>query len=347
MTSKVSGTDQRAVPAVSGTQLCIGQSEELSAPSPQHQLLLGFYFGSDAARAGHPAVVDIGIDPIDRAEIYESWWYEGEVSFTVDGTTTIAQCDDYAVVTVQVPDTAPDKFRACTYEVYKELMRAARTTGHRRLVRIWNYFGEINAGDGDDEKYRQFSIGRAQVFEELGIQDEMVPAGTAIGSVRESAFTVIALVSKHHFQNVENPRQVSAFRYPPVYGPKSPKFSRAGCVSVADQRLFLISGTAAIVGHESVHAGDVGLQTEETLNNLQGLCDAISAIASPGVQLTLDDEAVLRVYMRNSNDLEVVAAKLQKPLGAAGRNIAFLNADICRRELMVEIDGAKTAVVPK
>ena len=346
MTSQVTRADQIPTLAVAGTQLCITQGEELSAPSPQHQLLLGFYFGSDAARAGHPAVVDIGIDPIDRPDVYEGWWYEGNVSLTTDGNTTIAECDDYAIVTIQVPDTAADMFRISTYEVYKELMRATKTTGHQQLVRIWNYFGEINAGDGDDEKYRQFSIGRAQVFDELGILDEMVPAGTAIGSVRESAFTVIALLSKHHFQNVENPRQVSAFRYPPVYGPKSPKFSRAGCVSVADQRLFLISGTAAIVGHESLHAGDVGLQTEETLNNLQGLCDAISAIASPVVRLSLDDEIILRVYLRDRRDIDVVAARLQKVLGSASRNVVFLNADICRRELIVEIDGAKSTVAP-
>lgn len=346
MTSQVSQADQIATLAMAGTQLCITQGEELCAPSPRHQLLLGFYFGSDAAHEEHPAVVDIGIDPIDRAEVYEGWWYEGNVTSTKDGNTTIAECDDYAIVTIQVPDTAADEFRACTYEVYEELMRATKTTGHQQLVRIWNYFGEINAGGGDDEKYRQFSIGRAHLFEELGVLDEMVPAGTAIGSVRESAFTVIALVSKHHFQNVENPRQVSAFRYPPVYGPKSPKFSRAGCVSVADQRLFLISGTAAIVGHESLHAGDVGLQTEETLNNLQGLCDAISAIASPDVRLNLDDETILRVYLRDRRDLDVVAAKLKEVLGSASRNIVFLNADICRRELMVEIDGAKTALAP-
>jgi hypothetical protein len=64
------------------------------------------------------------------------------------------------------------------------------------------------------------------------------------------------------------------------------------------------------------------------------------------VRLSLDDEIILRVYLRDRRDLDVVAARLQEVLGSASRNVVFLNADICRRELIVEIDGAKSTVAP-
>jgi hypothetical protein len=58
---------------------------------------------------------------------------------------------------------------------------------------------------------------------------------------------------------------VSAYDYPRQYGPAAPSFSRA---ALTPDPLLLISGTASIVGHASVHLGDVTAQLEETLANL-------------------------------------------------------------------------------
>ena len=62
---------------------------------------------------------------------------------------------------------------------------------------------------------------------------------------------------------VENPRQVSAYRYPPTYGPRvADLLARgAGRTSAAATIALFISGTASIVGHETVHQGDVRAQT--------------------------------------------------------------------------------------
>jgi chorismate lyase/3-hydroxybenzoate synthase len=168
-----------------------------------------------------------------------------------------------------------------------------------------------------------------------------VPTGTAIGNIGDNGLSMSALTSKHDLHTTDNPRQMSAYRYPRQYGPRSPKFSRGGYVSTDNDSLFVISGTAAIIGHESVHPYDVRLQTSETLENLDHLCRAMSGLRAEGPHLVLDKDSVLRVYLRDLNDMDFVARQLTKLLGNIESSVVFLHADICRRELMVEIDGIR------
>lgn len=341
MSSAASRTDRAEPRAASERRLTVTLSDDIAPLSGNHKLLVAFHFGASPPWTRHAAIVSPGLEPIDGGDMYECWWYDGDVDVTTRGDMRIAQCEDYAVAILQRPDSAPEHFRETTYDAYHELLRAVQEMEHRHLVKVWNYFAGINDGDDDREKYRQFSIGRANVFGELGILDDTVPTGTAIGSIRDSGLSIIALISKHGLHAAENPRQVSAFKYPRQYGPRSPKFSRGGCVSIGNHSLFLLSGTAAIIGHESVHPYDVALQTGETLQNLDQVCKAISALSSDGRQLVLDKECVLRVYLRDSGDRDFVAGQLQKLLGSIESNVVFLHGNICRRELMVEIDGVR------
>lgn len=322
-------------------RLAITLGDSIATAPGDYNLLVGFHFGASPVPGEYAMVVSPGLDPINRGDLYECWWYEGDVDISTIGAVRISQCEDYAVAMLQQPDPSEQDFRRATYDAYRELLSAVQQTGHRHLVKIWNYFSGINDGEGDEEKYRQFSIGRARAFDEHGIFDDTVPTGTAIGSIRDSDLSVVALISKHRLRAAENPRQVSAFKYPRQYGPKSPKFSRGGCVSIDDHSLFLLSGTAAIVGHESAHPFDVTLQAGETLQNLEQLCKAVTALNEDGRELVLDNDCVLRVYVRNPGDRDLVAARLQEALGGTDSNVVFLHADICRRELMVEIDGVR------
>lgn len=336
-------TDSAAPRAVGKGRLAMTLSDNIAPASDRHNLLVGFQFGTSPLPDEYTAIVNVGLKPINRSDLYECWWYEGDVGVTTSGDVRIAQCEDYAVAILQRADPAQQDFRRATYDAYQKLLSAVRQTGHQHIVKIWNYFSDINDGEGDREKYRQFSIGRAKAFEEYSILDDIVPTGTAIGSICDSDLSIVALLSKHGLRAAENPRQVSAFKYPRQYGPKSPKFSRGGCVSIEDHSLFLLSGTAAIIGHESAHPYDVSLQAGETLQNLDQLCKAVSALDKDGRELRLDGECVLRVYLRDPGDRDLVAERLQEVLGGNCSNVVFLHADICRRELMVEIDGVRIA----
>lgn len=340
--SSAATTTDCAVPrSADNRRLAIKLSKDLVPISSDHKLLVGFHFGAEARPGEHPAIASIGLDPVNGQGLFECWWYKGDVDYMTAGDARIAHCDDYAVTVLQWPDSTPEEFRKSTYDAYHELMRAVQKTGHHHLAKIWNYFAGINDGKDDQEKYRQFSIGRADVFEELGIMDEVTPTGTAIGNIRDGDLSIIALTSKHDLLPAENPRQVSAFKYPRQYGPRSPKFSRGGSVFAGNHSLFLLSGTAAIIGHESAHPYDVDPQTTETLENLNRLCKSISSLSSEGPELILDKDCVLRVYLRNPDDRDFVARQLTNLLGSDESNLVFLHADICRCELVVEIDGVR------
>ena len=344
MTHNTAGnTSPVPTPRESRCRLAINVSQSIVRPSAEHNLLVGFHFGSDTSPGRPSGVVNIGLDPIDGGDLFECWWFRGDVDHDVIGNATVAQCEDYTVVVVQVPDASPQDFRTRSHDAYQELLDVAQQVGHSHLVKIWNYFPSINMGDDDREKYRQFSIGRAEAFEHFGIIDSTVPTGTAVGCTRDSDLTIVALMSKHGLLSAENPRQVSAFEYPRQYGPRSPKFSRGGCVRAGNHDLFVISGTAAIVGHESVHPNDINLQTTETLANLHHLCDAVSKICGEEASLGLEGDSVLRVYLRNPDDLAYVTRELTSLLGNVETNVVFLHAHICRRELLIEIDGVQIA----
>ena len=223
-------------------------------------------------------------------------------------------------------------------DTYRHLLAAVDTSRHARLVRIWNYLGGINVGEHDNERYRLFSAGRADAFSERNIHDSDTPAGTAIGTVTGGGLSLIALASNHPFRPVENPRQVSAFNYPRQYGPSSPKFSRSGLLSASGGRLFFVSGTASVVGHESAFPYDTANQLAETLANLTELQQTASLHAKFS-EIQFGAEAVLRIYLRDPGDQAHVARVITARHNDSHPRVLYLHGDICRRELMIEIEA--------
>ena len=80
---------------------------------------------------------------------------------------------------------------------------------------------------------------------------------------------------------LENPRQVSAWRYPRQYGPQAPSFARGMLAAPGSSLPLLLSGTASVVGHATLHGEDTLRQLEETFANLDaGLQSAYTAWTS-------------------------------------------------------------------
>jgi chorismate lyase / 3-hydroxybenzoate synthase len=129
---------------------------------------------------------------------------------------------------------------------------------------------------------------------------------------------------------------VSAYHYPPQYGAHSPVFSRASLLRQAGGLTLFISGTASIVGHRSLHAGDTAAQTRETLTNIEALLGEANRIA-PGAHFSLGSLAC-KVYVRRPADLPIIQAELNSAL-AQGARVIYLQADICRQDLLVEIEA--------
>jgi chorismate lyase/3-hydroxybenzoate synthase len=208
---------------------------------------------------------------------------------------------------------------ATTRDAYTRLLGFARDAGTPHLLRVWNHVRDINAIEDGLERYRRFCIGRYDAFAAAGYRmGSDLPSASAVGT-HVPGLLIYFVASSEPGVQIENPRQVSAWEYPRQYGPKSPSFSRA----TAGAGLTFIAGTSSVVGHDTLHAGDVEAQVEETVRNLERIVDLRSL-------------AMLKVYVRHAADRDRIAARVDALIGAPA---VYVEADICRGDLLVEIEG--------
>ncbi len=237
-------------------------------------------------------------------------------------------------------DVAEGGLEDGAYVLYRDVFNTLQQSGFAHLLRLWNYLPRINAHSNGLERYRQFNIGRQRAFIDSGARAfEGAPAACAIGT-DASVLTLRFLATRQPPLALENPRQVSAYRYPSSYGPRAPTFSRAALADMGGGRVGLwISGTASIVGHHSVHEGDVLRQTQETVANLQAVIVAAQARCTAPLALS---ELVSCVYLRHAQEHAVVQRVLDAAWGAgstAAQQAVYVQGDICRAELRVEVEG--------
>jgi chorismate lyase/3-hydroxybenzoate synthase len=223
-------------------------------------------------------------------------------------------------------------------QVYREICATLDAENYPHLLRVWNYLPDINRESHGTERYREFNTARQQVLRDCGRSlTGNVPAASALGAASDSPLVVYFLAGRTAPTFLENPRQVSAYHYPRQYGTHSPVFSRATLLRQPEGLALFISGTASIVGHRSLHVGDSAAQTRETLANIEALLAEANRVAR-GARFELGALAC-KVYVRRPADLPVIKAELAAAFGA-GTKLIYLQADICRQDLLVEIEAA-------
>lgn len=275
------------------------------------------------------SIVSTLLEPIgDDAGLHEIWKVDNE---TVESGRTDnciwRRSKSLQFCAVSLPLSAQDDYTEVAYQAYSQILTFISASAHPELLRFWNYIPFINQGTGDAENYKRFCSGRLRAFTEHNFKDLQFPAASAVGSYQDG-ITVYALTSSYSPNHHTNPRQVDAFKYPRQYGPSSPSFARATTIDFEDQQLCFISGTASILGHNSVHRNDLQLQLYTTNDNILYL------LKETGFKRT--DVRTMRVYVRNQND----AAECQKIVGELfpDTTVIYLHADICRDELLAEIE---------
>ena len=300
--------------------------------------------------ADQAVAIDLGLPELGAEALHEVWAVaEAPARHDVHGFQVAATVD----VSAGVRRFTGGDLDANTRAGYRDLARTLDALGHG-AVRIWNVVPDIHGpgaapGEGPDtgsdaaafDRYMLFSKARSETFEELfgtGFEQGL-SAATAVGG--PGAEQVLAFVGcRTPGEAVENERQVSAYAYPEEYGPRSPSFARATRVGTrvggrggtrGTTDALLVSGTASIVGHRTVHAGDVAAQTRETCTNLQVLFEGRTPTA-------------LRAFVRHPADVDVVVAELRAGFGA-DVPIVLHQAEICRADLLVEVEGVVTPSV--
>lgn len=302
--------------------------------SPDDRILARSGFGSQHEIGADPRFVTIGLPCFDASPAVECWRSERSVETGQVGDIAFASDGRFLFGHLHLAEAPGSCLEVPAYHAYTSILNSLNAFGGLHLLRAWNYVDAINEDQAGLERYRSFCVGRSRAFADQDFPDQTLPAATGVGATA-SGLMISFLAAADPGQQIENPRQVSAFNYPERYGPRSPSFSRALIYNlVPEQTLLFISGTASIVGHETVHIDDLEAQFEETCRNL----DAVSqeAVArSPWDRSTLRS---LRLYVRHEEHAEAAIAMARRHFGEQ-LPIISLKSNICRKDLLLEIEG--------
>lgn len=301
----------------------------LLARTPGAPVLGVVLFGGAKAPGLDVPVLDLPLPVLgDGPPLAEVWFGQcpvtsgrsGDIVFGHDGTLLFAALS--LAESGQLEQTSE--------HAYSELLDFCEALGYPHVLRMWNHFHEINGDEQGLERYRRFNIGRHRALAARLAAGWTRPAASAVGSAAPG-FHVYLIAGKQPGHPVENPRQVRAYEYPQDYGPRPPDFSRATSVTLKDHRCLFISGTAAISGHASCHLGDPEGQLQESLRNIEALLGVCGSA-------DLAQLRTVKVYVRGGAGGADLIQQLKRHLPASA-DALLVGGDICRRELVVEIEA--------
>jgi enamine deaminase RidA (YjgF/YER057c/UK114 family) len=307
--------------------------------------VLGVVCFGDPLPLAHGVVLSVALPPLlSSGAVCEVWQSAAPVT---SGRVRDIQyrCNDeflFGVITLDETDflgnDVGSALQLAAADAYQQVGMLLDQLHFPHVLRFWNYMSDINAHSHGLERYRQFNVGR-----QVGLlaQGRAVtgglPAACALGTPA-GALSIAFMAGRVAPIAIENPRQLNACAYPPVYGPRSPTFSRAALLPWSDGACLFISGTASIVGHESLHVENVVAQTKEALKNIAAVLDSANRQLGCG-EFDLRD-LHYTVYVKHVADLNKVKAVLDTVAGT-GIQAIYLQADVCRQELLVEIEAAQ------
>jgi enamine deaminase RidA (YjgF/YER057c/UK114 family) len=253
--------------------------------------------------------------------------------------TELAQSspETFALASLSVPginDIDGTKFESSVADACLRLLRG-RPFPHP--VRIWNFLPRILEVGGEGlNRYMRFNAGRYRAFRAIfgdsTTFERLIPAASAVGHAGDE-LVIHALFARTPGSPIANPRQRPPHRYSARFGPLPPCFARATRVEHEGRQLLMIGGTASVRGEETVYVGDLASQLAETAQNL---CALLGTAFSRDTGLS--SLARLRVYCVRASDLPEIRTTVQNWF-ASRPPIEYFQADLCRADLMVEIEG--------
>lgn len=296
-------------------------------------VLLSVAFGATPSFSGS---VRVPLEPIVGSRLAEVWYAHGAVTRGATGSVRYSADDHFLAGAIDVDESRHGGIEGATAFAYREISALQQVSNYPHLLRTWNHVDAINVGDGDAERYRGFCSGRVAG---LGHALTQHPAATVIGQRDgKRVLQVYWLAGRRPGVALENPRQLPAYQYPRQYGQTSPTFSRAMLIS---PDALLISGTASIVGHASLHPGRVADQVEEILANLETLISCAHT-QSPVLPAKIGRNTMIKAYVRHREDAADVERRLRAHLPADAEVLVLLG-DVCRADLLVEFECLHTA----
>ena len=236
---------------------------------------------------------------------------------------------------------------------FEEMLKLLKHEGYtlNQIIRQWNYIPQIlNSWKEKDELFQQYQVFnevREHYFKKNNLDNDF-PAATGIG-INHGNVTIDFLAARPvndiNIQSIQNPKQINAHQYGQQVlvgssimfsqAKKPPLFERAKLIGNKESGLILISGTASITGQNTIGVNNIKQQLQTTFNNISELIN-YARREYPENKYDLK-YTYLRVYVKRNVPFDKVIeiCRNQYP----GIIMQFVQADVCRDDLLVEIEG--------
>jgi enamine deaminase RidA (YjgF/YER057c/UK114 family) len=218
------------------------------------------------------------------------------------------------------------------------------------IVRQWNYIGNILEMNDGFQNYQLFNEVRSEFYKKYRTV-QGYPAATGIGMKLGGVnidFCAVMAGEAILVEPIDNPNQVNAYEYDqevlrgmPCEGMSvkhPPQFERALLLTRKVKSTLFISGTASIIGQDTIGIDDIEKQTFVTIDNINNLTDQkrIGQILSDTDQ-DWGKYILIRVYVKNQENFSIVQAICTDKFPEV--QMTLIESDICRDNLLVEIEA--------
>ncbi len=220
------------------------------------------------------------------------------------------------------------------------------------VVRQWNYIEDIiGFEDCYDKKLQNYQVlndVRSKYYSRANFINGF-PAATGIGmNTGGVILEFYARKTKQKVIPIKNPQQNDAYEYSQdvLIGnglelknhKTSPKFERAKFIFFQNSKRVFISGTASIKKEQTLGIDDIEMQTKITIENIENLVSDVNLKANKILNNHKSaNYSFIRVYVKNPDYMEQVKKICNTFF--LNTQINYLIADICRENLLVEIEG--------
>jgi enamine deaminase RidA (YjgF/YER057c/UK114 family) len=238
--------------------------------------------------------------------------------------------------------------------VFKQMKSILNKEGlsFQHVVRQWNYIENITQysvyNEVKNQHYQIFNDIRSSYYSSSNFINGY-PAATGIGTIGGGlCIDFIASYNISGIQLIKSPVQLDAHQYSDsvlennvlVEGiqKSTPKFERAKMLQIGNNKFVFISGTAAILGQDTVNEMNVDYQTKLTIDNILALITPSNLLKyNIQTECKVPICRLLRAYVKRKDDAFIVEQICKSKFSNAAVNVVI--SDVCRDNLLVEIEG--------
>lgn len=279
-------------------------------------------------------ILSTGLYSYGRKNAYEVWETSDAVSYDEYNDIYISKNKNYLFGLVIIDNIGSyEELKLQIQKKYSDFYKIS-DENNMSIVKIWHYIPQLLKTYNDKKTNYSLLCEAREIVYKNYYKDLSYPAATVIGIEGNKILIYFLAAHCENYKVIENIRQVSSYNYPQNIFLEKPMFSRAVSFKTTCDYVekIIISGTASIRGYESIHAKNLIKQLDESLKNYKTFLEIENNISN-----------TCRVYLSKiqKDNYNIIINKLEEIFGS--NKYVLLQGDICRKELLIEIEGILNA----